>query len=111
MYAPGFPQSTGGTESLALDCLACATILLLTTHTYSPSPPHECMRVNSVITFVVWEANSERNLPNLLPEQVSLVEEEYDGSARKGKVIDNVAKQPQALMHAVLYSKKGIGYG
>ena len=62
--------------------------------------------MNLVITCVVREANSERNLLNLLHEQVSLIEKEYNGGVHKVKMIHNVVEQIQTLMHAVLRNKK-----
>ena len=64
------------------------------------------MSVHHVITFILWEANSERNLRNLFTKQVNLVEEEYDGGVYEGTVINNFIEESQTLMHTVLKSKK-----
>ena len=65
-----------------------------------------CTYVDSVVTFVIGKANSQRNRLELLLEQIGLVEEKDDGGVGKSKVVDNVIEQGHALVQPNLLGQE-----
>jgi len=54
------------------------------------------------LTSVLWEAECEGRLDDLLGKEVLLVEEEDDGGILKPPIVADGVKQPHTLIHAVL---------
>ena len=52
-------------------------------------------------TFVLWEADVERAVPDLLGEEVLLVEEEDDGGVQEPLVVADGVEQLERLHHPV----------
>ena len=55
----------------------------------------------SFLTFVLWKTDGERTVPDLLREEVLLVEEEDDGGVDEPLVVADGVEELHALHHAV----------
>ena len=53
------------------------------------------------LTFVLWKTDGERTVPDLLGEEVFLVEEEDDGGVDEPLVVADRVEELHALHHAV----------
>ena len=54
-----------------------------------------------LLTFVLWKTDGEWAVPDLLGEEVLLVEEEYDGGVDEPLVVADGVEELHALHHAV----------
>lgn len=58
------------------------------------------------MTCVLWKADSERNLPDLLLKQIDLVEEEDHGDVVEAVIVHRTLKQLHTFLHTILSSKR-----
>lgn len=57
------------------------------------------------LTIVVWEADAEVDLFDLLFKKILLVEEEHNGGGGEEPVVADTVEQVERLMHTVLWRR------